>query len=381
MGLAIVALLAVSSCSWRATDHFEAYRDKNLIADAGKSIAQFATGYETHALPVGASTYVAFTKVTDAGEYGTTSGLPAGAEIYRLQIPSLLLNGDFEGPEISHWSATGTGTATIVDSSVAGAYPIAGRSLGYDLPVDQLLSLDLTAPGIVSDTLVQTAEYALNFDYNASPNVARLHLSFTTDDPDHTPQTWEVPLNELDGADYTTRQFPETTGKSGRFIMPENATTATFRIGKEALQQGGHLDNIRLCRTDIRPFVELSLSAEDASPERPYIAGDYYEFSVYVKPELSANVTPDAPGNYRANGVTLRFNDSVYAEYAEWPVDTWTKVTHRFGLSDFELTADNGEPVIRLRISPTVYSDQDAGSLLIASPELEFNPPLDRALH
>jgi hypothetical protein len=382
-GVIAVALLWLSSCTATNVDYFDDYRDANLLADASKGMAQFALGfgYEEQAVPVGSFEYATVTELTTPAEIGSTDGLPHDASVYRFEIHDLLSNGDLEGADISHWSTTGDGTRSIVDETMSTDHAISNRSLDFWLSTDQFLILDLAAPDVVADGFVLGGEYALSFDFNADPNIAALFFSFTSSAPDYVPEDWVVDLAEIEDVDYETHQFPTSTGRSGRFSIPSVANTSDFRIGRDSYQQSGTLDNIRLSRTDIRPYVEITLSADEMDPTRPLIGGSYYEFSVYVKPEAPENVTPQTPGRYRANGVTLWANGQVYSESSEsWPAGEWTKVTQRFELTSLAIPDDGSATAVRLRVSPTIYSDQDAGSLLIASPELVFDPPATRAL-
>lgn len=381
VGVIAAALLGLSSCSGGVVDYFSDYRDANLLADASKGFAGLQVGYESQAVDVGSYEYATVSRLATAAEIGSTSGLPDGAEVFRFEIHNLLQNGDFEDADISHWSTTGDGTAAIVDESSVGEHPIDGRSLDFWLSTDQFLTLDLGAPGIVADGFFLGGEYVLNFEFNADPNIAALFFGFSTTAPNDVPEDWVVPLSDLDEAEYATLEFPGTTGRNGRITIPDTPNSPRFRIGRDSFQQAGTLDNMRLSRSDIRPYLEISLAQSEVDPTRPLVGGSYYEFSIYVKPESSVDVTPATPGRYRANGISLWANGEVYSEPSDgWPVDEWTKVTHRFELPELSLPEEPDAVAVRLRVSPTLYSDQDAGSLLIAAPELVFNPPEARGL-
>lgn len=381
VGVIAAALLGLASCSAGQIDYFGDYRDANLLDDASKGFGGLQVGYQSQAVDVGSYEYATVTRLTAAGEIGSTTGLPDGAEVYRFEIHDLLKNGDFESGDISHWSTTGDGTVSIVDATDTGEHPIEGQSLDFWLSTDQFLTLDLGAPGVVADGFKLGGEYVLNFEFNADPNIASLFFGFSTTAADDVPEDWVAPLSELDKPEYATYEFPEATGRNGRITVPSTPNTARFRIGRDSFQQSGTLDNIRLSRSDIRPYLEISLSQNELDPSRPLVGGSYYEFSIYVKPEAEAVVTPATPGRYRSNGISLWANGEVYSESSdEWPADEWTKVTHRFTLPELSLPEDPDAVAVRLRVSPTLYSDQDAGSLLIAAPELVFNPSEPRNL-
>ena len=353
------AALITFSCS-NGNDPFEEYRGVNLIEgtgfDAGEWTADRSESY-----------YMNFEAVT-AADAGGTTGLPDGAAVYRLEVPNLMPDGDFEStsagplPTPTGWSATG-GTNQIVSPGIYG------QSLEYNITETQMVDFTLSN---LADGFIANKYYLIRFVLEASSAVFDYHNGVAS-------------LNApwiLAGLSGITA-FPTANDDPEILAISSGGTFSINTPGTGSSVQGGQLDNFRIIRTDI-PYG-LRLQVPSIQEGRPELIPGTYRFSVYIKQEDSASVTPAVKNRFRSAGVTLQIkgpHDSVSDftvatafhpddEDADWT--SWQLIST--DIEDLYPSAKE-EPnnAVTLSIYPTDVYDLDIGSVLIAAPSLEFIP-------
>lgn len=387
----VVSFAALYLFSCKPAEHFGEYRDVNLISEKGFNSGVWVPDPEE-------AYYMNFEEVT-AAEAGTTEGLPSGASIYRLEIPNLLPNGDFEESAVGtglpdKWSTSGTPDVEIIDPTTAtlgnSEYAINNNTLYFDIVAKRTrldFQLNHSQNGL-ADGFVTGGTYLIRFDIKATEYTVFGYNNGTEDFPE---KAWTFPNSET----LDTRTFPSAL--IDPMITAESDDSLYFSIGvfDEDIQQSqlAYIDNIRIIRTDIDQFLRYPLPIEEEDGSRPPLVDGYYTFSLYVKEDPShtkANAT--ASNRFPAVGVTLQLSlkkggelqeitmPVVYRpddEEADW--SQWSRISittnKAFGVTRF----DSDEEVrLELMISPTdttmAGNYKDAGSVLIASPSLEYLP-------
>ena len=388
---------AAGSCSLVWND----YIGVNLIADRGFS-SWNADREETY--------YMNFEHPEEASAL-VIDGLPAGTAadgIYRLEIPNLMPNGDFEastdadtgtaGIQPQNWAQSG-GTidpATSYyyevfdsdDSPAAASASLAmyGNTLYFTTTKDEQIRYDLSA---LADGFPADTSYAVRFDLSTTSATNYEYSDGVSDSYNATP--WIFERSET----YDIRTFPPP------LLDPQFTAVAGagyFSIGllddsaAESLQSG-YIDNIRIVRSDIRSCAHVLIPAEGEGTTSPRLLDGAYSFSVYVRQDPT-NTTGTDPVNNRmpatavslcagyrigAAGDTIHFSTPAVfsASGYEDGWAAWTKVTAYVDLKLSQIYGD-GTAYLELMITPTdtgsAGADRDAGSLLIAAPHLEFLP-------
>ena len=356
LGLVLLPLFLLFSCN--TSDLFEEYRGVNLIS----SYAFDSAGWTKDRSE---SYYMNFESVT-AAEAGTTSGLPDGAAIYRLEIPNLMPDGDFEtttaGSLPAGWSDTG-GTNQV---AATGIY---GQSLAYDIDNTQRLNFTLST---VADSFSANGYYLIRFLLNQPAAVFDYHDGTSSS---FLAKPWK--LAGLSGvtAFPTTEDDPEILAQTGgTFSINDIAQT-------ESIVQSGKLDNFRVVRTDISNTVSLNVPYQET--DRLDLLPGTYRFSVYIKQEPASNISPTVKNRFPATGITLQIEGTPdyisngYAYAVHYPTDegvdwsSWTQIS-----VDIHGLNPSSQPDVGIDVSitPNDINDKDVGSILIASPSLEFLP-------
>jgi hypothetical protein len=155
-------------------------------------------------------------------------------------------------------------------------------------------------------------------------------------------------------------------------------------FGAQELSQEGVIDDFRAVRSDIHLYAELGLKVTDPGIASGLIPGRY-SFSVWVKNDPSAYSlsSGSAKNPYQAEAVTLSImantSDStstggVVTVFNRDDWSNWTKLTVEIPADDtLQFTETSAATVFYLRVSPTdLQGNLDAGSLLVAQPELNF---------
>ncbi len=354
------AALITLSCS-NGTDLFGEYRGVNLIEGYGFDYDGWTADWSE-------SYYMNFEAVT-AADAGGTTGLPDGAAVYRLEIPNLMPDGDFEATTVpnppDNWTPGGVGTV------VTAATGISGTTMVYDCP-DKTDKINFSLSNL-ADSFNAGSFYTIRFDFIVGSALFDYHNGTNT----QLPVYWEIA--GLSGI----QPFP--TAEIDSEILAVSGGTFSINTPSDiaSIVQSGKIDNFRVIRTDIPYAIRLEVpSIREGKPE--LIPGTY-RFSVYVKQEESASVTPAVLNRFRSTGVTLQV-EGPYAshsdtsaaaafhpddENADW--SSWQAIS--VDINDLYPSAkEEPDNVVVLSVYPHDVNDEDIGSILIAAPSLEFIP-------
>ena len=382
----LLPLLVLIACD--PVDQFGDYRDVNLIDGKGFDSGVWEPDRDE-------SYYMNFEEVSSSIA-GSTGDLPDDSGIYRLEIPNLVPNGDFEGSTVgggvpSPWvliNTSGLSSADVVDTS--SSYDINGNTFYYDIDDKETDRINYDMQSNLKDGFKEGKNYIIRFNIRSDGYTSFEYNDGSSGFPGYS---WTLQA----GTDMSIRSFPDENIIS--LITAQSGATHNFTIG--ALDpdvqrvQTAYIDNFRVVRTDIDQFVRYEVPVVDSSGSRPELIDGYYKFSVYIKEDPTNTTIQSADkvaNRFPASGVTLqmalKYDDEVYktsAPAAFHPDDEdtdwseWTKVTltsgDAFSVTQFGTTE---KVFIELRITPTdaaqAGNNKDAGSLLIASPSLEYLP-------
>jgi len=154
-----------------------------------------------------------------------------------------------------------------------------------------------------------------------------------------------------------------------------------------AVTQEVGLDDLRFMRVDIEDAFRLRLLLAPSSVNPTLVAGRY-EFSLWVRAPSDALAyddtariaSPSAP--FATKRVTLSIRQIAFLIDRDTPIlfqetfnvtDQWTRLALRMGEGNLDrIDESTEEPVIELSIYPYDRQDIDAGSVLIADPQLRF---------
>ncbi len=398
--LASAFFAAAGSCSLVWSD----YIGVNLIADRGFN-SWNADREEAY--------YMNFEHPEEASAL-VIDGLPAGTTedaVYRLEIPNLMPNGDFEasntttdadtgtaGIQPQNWSENGGAIdpATsyyyeIFDSDgspekASSSLAMYGNTFYFTTTKEEQIPYDLST---IADGFIADATYAVRFDLSSTYATNYEYNDGVSDSYNATP--WIFEKSET----YDIRTFPPP------LLDPQFTAAAGggyFSIGllddstAESLQSG-YIDNIRIVRSDIRSCAYILVPTEGEGSTSPKLLDGTYSFSVYVRKDPTNTTGTDPVNNrmpvtavsicagYRVgeNGETIPFSSPAVftaADYEDgWAA--WTNVTTYVDLKLSQIYGD-GTAYLELMITPTDTSAagaaRDAGSVLIAAPRLEFLP-------
>jgi hypothetical protein len=396
---------------WSCSLDWSEYTGVNLIADRGFDY-QAASSELQWTADRTESYYMNFEHPSETAALDT-DGLPSGTSsdgIYRLEIPNLVPNGDFEnstdviggtaGLQPQNWSEGGgsidpatsyfyevfdaSGTTQKAEPSRA----LYGNSLYFTNRNNEQILYDLSN---LEDGFIEYSTYTVHFELRST-----YATNYEYNDGISTPYT-STPWVFARSSTYEIRSFPpqlldpQFTARSG---------TGYFSIGlletsiAEALQIG-YIDNFRIVRADMRSYIYILIPAAGEESTTPALLDGAYEFSVYIRQDPT-NTTGSIPVNnrmpasavslcagYRVGTDGISFNSgppTVFkadAEDADW--SQWTKVTAYVEIQLSDVYAAPGETVyLELMIAPTDTSlaglNRDAGSLLVAAPYLEYLP-------
>ncbi|MFP4364780.1 MAG: hypothetical protein ACLFR1_13040 [Spirochaetia bacterium] len=379
----VISILLFFSCD--PMDYFGGYRGTNLIASSG-----FGSGNWIRAIED--DNYFRFEDASaDAGD---TSALPDGAIVYRLEIPNLFPNGDFEstadGALPAQWARSDVSNPDTAQVIADPEYPINGNVFYMDINNPDS-RVEAALHSVLTDSLSAEGLYTFRFDYRTQLKMA---CSYTAHDLGHQYREIYLPFGGPAGAspntgeEYTPNVFPPQTMLAEQEVSLEvpvaTNTDYWFSFGlfggtdDSGEAQDTYIDNFQVFRTDLDYWLELHLTTDNLS-EEPVISGNY-RFRVYVKDDptsgtnnrFTANeVTLSIFGNGGASGTkTIR---EVFNREESW--SDWTEIV--VDLPKAQLTESDTETVLLLRIAP---GDQEntlnmrPGSILIADPSLELFP-------
>lgn len=375
IGPAIVVLFV--SCSW--SDPFEEYRGIDLIANQAYTVDDFVEGYIDGSDPTTTPNYTA---LTTPGSYGTTTGLPDTTSatlgtIRSLETLNLVPNGDFETGLTTPWiidgsgldvEAPGSGSGFVVEASgqLSGAY------IAFNVSTGQGAAVWLDALPI---PVVVGGQYFLQFRARRALDTTTLTLDFgddqTTSYNDLNGVSWESPGPDDDSTP-APESFPDATvtrqNLDTRFTVTDTPNYLYLGSPQPARFQQGYLDDVRVGRIDNGPVREVALETTPAEG-LPLVPGTY-TFSVYVKSEVDAEVTPASPNRFRAGQIALGVNGRLELFTAAdngWSSSEWVRVATVIELSPEEI--ESGAPA-RLQLATGGRSSGSVGSVLIARPTL-----------
>ncbi len=383
--LGLITLLILSGCADPAD--FSQYESLNLIADQDFSYTGNDDGeqlwlreYIKHQVDepsINPDSHMIFEPV-DAAEAGSITGLPAGAAMYRLEIPNLIPNGDFEtDPTASGWSETGTFSLITWDPPAVPSH-IEGRVLDFYHPTGGWIKLNTPA------YLTSNVKYSLRFDLRLKgTELDNMLFEYNYNDGSTPPIDWSPVLIPYSQTDIIN--FPVEKDKN---ISAFTATAAGFfTIGWSVSNKSkeGYMDNFRITRIDRSNTLYLDVPFRMG--ERPeLLSGGTYTFSVYVKKENSTRVTPDYPNRYHAEGLTMGINDTSgglsgnKVDISGITDSTWIQVSVQYSNSQrvqINTPVNTGDSVMTLTMVPTDWNSttaNTAGSILISSPSLTWSP-------
>jgi len=398
------AVLLLAGCPLNTSVDFDDYESVNLIGSRG-----FDSGLWYFQDGVTAGTTDPVTGETASVDYvqweSTSENAPAGVAgpVYRLRIPNLLPNGDFENGDLSHdgvagddWvssetSTTGTG---ISNGVLESGTPIQGNhSLRLNFTSTTVYyAIDLSST--LSDGFPSTARYSFRMLLNSSvPNFGmEMHNhSGATDDPADadTNNRFSVSLTGIG----TVLQVPTSgdTSETAPVIGPRNMIVANTSF--PYLSFGGYLeatqdaavvsrfDDLRIVRSDRSYYVRLPVPFRESG--RPDLnQNGSYTISVWVKEDplagsnnrftpshlsLGMDSTPGTPGGEISTPVELT------------GIGSWKQVSVTFNGFPFPAVDTSGSTPILEVLIEIGYSQGgpeyiQPGSVLLAGPTLNWNP-------
>jgi hypothetical protein len=134
----------------------------------------------------------------------------------------------------------------------------------------------------------------------------------------------------------------------------------------------GFFDNLRIGRHDVFPHVRFELPLTASGDQSDFVPGRY-AFSVFVKSELDAQVTPSTANRFRSREISVGI-DEIYQTYERseigWDPNTWREITYTFDLSSAKIA--EGDPLV-ITLSPSAFGNPVVGSILVAAPRLELD--------
>ncbi len=315
-------------------------------------------------------TYLVFTAVVPS----TTSGLPAGTSDYsRLEVLNLMPDGGFENG-IGDWTPVLSGGSANVVAGDTETIHSGDNSLKYDLGAEERVDFDLDN---LNGGITDNANYLIRFKFNMSG--ANLTAVFEYNDGANaydggiwTPKT-DTAWTGNGYTEFRTSAGEESiiTAKTG---APGNDIFSIGSINDLGDSQEGHIDDVRIVRTDISLCLRAVVPYE--AQDRPDLVSGNYKFSIYVKKEDAADInpstadTPDSENRFPSQEITLCINSNPTVIDVSAVTDSaWEKVS-----AELFIQIDKDES-IQLSVSPINITSpylKDAGSILIASPALYF---------
>jgi hypothetical protein len=392
---AAATLLLFAGCPF--SDLFSEYRGKNLAGEYGFDSGSWEMSTSDPNLLV-------FEAPSDPTALDTT-GLPDGAEssgIYRLEIPNLMPNGDFEAstpgahPTLpdAGWSAVNGSGSISYEVINAGGNEINTNTFHYTLadavpPGEDRIHFDL--PGELGAYFAAGNTYVVRLDIRADEEVSFEYSDILTP---ASGTFWIFPFDPTAGM--TVRDFPSEvmTSEFAALSGYEHLTLGAVADKGQAVTQKAYIDNLRIVRSDTDQTLFLKVPVIDSSSDRPELLDGVYRFSLYVREDTTNTISGTGTkqnNRFPATGVSLRTGIAVEGEdpiYIGGPEafhpddpDTdwtgWTEISMEAQIS-FLSRGDPSTLFLVCGITPTDITsggiDRDAGSILIAAPFLEFLP-------
>jgi hypothetical protein len=409
----LLILLTLAGCG-DPIDVFSDYRGVNLLDSQG--LDQWALHDSVTAeIPL-----MVFTDVTTSLA-ASGSSLPEDGpnDFYRLEVKNMLPNGDFEGDISEQWTEKNPGPnlvfETTPNSKANSFWWLSGDVLRHDSDAasESYAYVDLENELIRYPT--ETESWDVTVHFSALLPSDKYSYSFGIYKTPGLGYISEATVSAQAGTDLTIyRLFPaidpveqEISGNTENTFSIGGVENRYFSLQQSESNLDLHFDNLRIARVQDANFsysLETGLTREDSTrrPSLPLQSGTY-EFSIYVKPDPVVTPDPQGLNRFPARFVTISIigqNKVASRTYDLWsgnPKDGFTQPTDWVQL---RLTTENligslygvsgDTELIRLQIIPTAmgdsvynldgteyenaYPNEDAGSILIAQPRLEFLP-------
>ena len=351
----LTAFLPLLSCSDSPADLSE-YQGKNYIESTPLDAALETDWVRTDV----SGTYISFTAVVPA----STTGLPAGTTDYsRLEILNLLpdggFDGDITGTTPDNWTVTG-GTGTVVAGDADTIHP-GNNSLRFNINATQRIYFDLDT--VLTDGAVDNADYLINFKFNRAVSNLTAVFEYNDNAAQYSGGIWK-PKTTVASSGNNYDIFNES-------LITAKATGDYLSIGSipaDDDSQSGNIDDVKVVRVDM-PY-NIDLTVPYTASGRPELISGKYRFSIYVMKEDSADINPATPNRFPAETVTLYINNDPTAVDVTSVTDSvWVKIS----AEQFIQITEND--TISLSVTPNNSTSpylRDAGSILIAAPELYY---------
>jgi hypothetical protein len=215
--------------------------------------------------------------------------------------------------------------------------------------------------------------------------------------------------------DWANDSFAENGGRWGDAPTPQDKTTINqvsffFTLPSPTPQRflnlgppiaassaafKGLFDNVRLLQADQNAWVRADLTSLSSGSLKllPGSKSGAYTFTVWVRDDPTADQSGTSPthalNRFYPQGLMIQLTAKVKSGTGNDPRffprpssgwTAWTKLTLPFGFDFVANDSDLGtDPALRVEFTPTEtqtldYGGRDVGSLLLASPSLQFNP-------
>ena len=327
----------------------------------------------------GAYHYMGFntdsTGAADLPAVAVFTGLPNNADsgdISRLEIFNLVPDGGFESGTAG-WDNTGTtanATFPRENSDPLRVNDDAGNnSMEYTIPAStDILRFNLST---LSDTFLLNKNYISRLSFTRATTDDTAVFEYNDGSSANIYRTWkpkvEIGWSGGDTAAFT--RFPDygnldtgITAKAGSYFCIGSFDDNYSKI------QDGFIDDFRIVRSDLDYYLRLTVPYTDTG--RPELYSGIYRFSVYVKGEADADVSP-SQNRFRSSRISLGINNYVTGfQSSSYSSTSWTKIS----VEKF-IQIDKGD-TLELRISPSdstaLPNSMDIGSVLIAAPSLYY---------
>lgn len=307
------------------------------------------------------------------------TGLPGNTDsgdISRLEIFNLVENGGFESA-ITDWDNNGTGATYSRDNTDPNRVndDAGNNSLKFSIsnvtpPAMDIIRFNLSH---LRDGFIVNSNYIIRLYYTLGKTDDTLVLEYNNGAPPPGSQiccTW-ITESETGWIDDNTvyTKFPDyknidtnIIAVAGNYFCIGSYNTAYAKV-KE-----GFIDDFRIIKSDQDYYIRLEIPYSESG--RPDLHTGTYKFSVYVKGEADADVSP-AQNRFRSSRISLGINNKLKGfSSLEYNNASWTK------LSVEEFIQINPGDTIELKISSAdstfLTNSLDIGSVLIAGPELEY---------
>lgn len=420
-----LSFLLLAACTLD-TEYFKDYKDVNLIGNRPLSRSGTYTDgtfwWGTGTDPDSDSStdndpLMGFQEMTATIPGPLNPEVPSATPVYRLEIKNLIPNGDFTSAlDTTLWTESGprllpleirSSEYTPVPQVSAQDYfrPVTdgNPALWLNVGVNDVVSLDLrplvtALEAAYGESL--TGSFSLRWNFRAYNSlIFNLGEIWSGSGPEIVqPVTVNMNTFGQSGPDAALPVVGTIPSGNNPFPFPiDTASPFTLNFdGRLENPQNIVMDDLRMVygeTTDLvrSPWLELRIPRlEDAALK--LLPGKLYKFSIWVKNEAPADLTPLTPNAYPAThlSVKIEYMDSeftlrtpetrVFPAGSAW--DNWTRLdvdlkdanTLQFP-ADYNPADHGGRPVLKILLSPTDQTNMntpDAGRLLLAYPSFIF---------